>query len=115
MPFMTHSRQSVHSCRRLTAHSLRALELDRSPHLFEGSLDLLGLVPPYALLDDLWHAFNEILRFLQPEAREDSDFPDDLDLLLANGLENDRELALFRWLNDLRRVFSDSIIVLLHK
>jgi hypothetical protein len=44
-----------------------------SPHLFEDSLDLLGLVPRYALNDVLWRALDEILRFLQPETREGSD------------------------------------------
>src|SRR5258708_26993914 len=76
------------------ANALRTLELDLGPHLFEGSLDLLGLIFRHALLDVLWRTLDEILRFLQPEAREGSDFPDDLDLLLANNLENDRELGL---------------------
>jgi hypothetical protein len=55
-------------------NALRTLDLDRSPHLLEGSLDLLGLVPPHALLDDLWRALDKIFRFLQPESREESDF-----------------------------------------
>jgi hypothetical protein len=62
----------------------------------EGSLDLLGLVFRHALLDVSWHVLDEILRFLQPEAREDWDFPDDFDLLLANGLR-----TTARWRNHL--------------
>ena len=53
---------------------LRTLDLDRSPHLFEGSLDLLGLVPRYPLNDVLWRALDQILRFLQPEACDPPDF-----------------------------------------
>jgi len=64
-----------------------------------------------SFLPTLWRALDKIFRFLQPKAREESDFPDDFDLHLAGGLENDRELALFRRLSDLRRGFSDSIIV----
>jgi hypothetical protein len=81
---------------------LRALDLDRCPHLFEGSLDPLGLLPSHALFDDLWRALDKIFRFLQPEAREESDFPEDFDLHPAGGLENNRKLAFFRRLSDLR-------------
>ena len=88
---------------------LRTLDLDRSPHLFEGSLDLLGLVPRYALNDVLWRSLDEILRFLQPEARDRSDFPDHFDFHPANGLENDRELALFLRLSDLGRRRQDRL------
>src|SRR5258706_10906079 len=95
----------------LSGQTLRTLDLDRSPRLFKGSLDLLGLVPRYALNDVPRCALDEILRFLQPEAREGSDFPDDFELHRAGVLENDRELALFLRLSDLRRGFSDSIIV----
>jgi hypothetical protein len=41
----------------------RALELNLGLHLFEGSLDLLGLVFRRALFDVLWRILDEILRF----------------------------------------------------
>jgi hypothetical protein len=70
-PFVIHSRQSVHTLLPNAAERSfpKTLDLDRSPRLFEGSLDLLDLVPPYALLDVLWRALDEILRSLQPGAR----------------------------------------------
>src|SRR5262249_30581085 len=89
-------------------NALGTLELDLGPHLFEGSLDPLGLFSRHALLDVLWRILDEILRLFQPESRDDSDFPDDLDLHLANGLENDRELGLFLRLRAVGSVFSDS-------
>jgi hypothetical protein len=44
--------------------------------LLDGNLELLGLVFHHAVLDFLWSTLDEILRLLQPEAREGSDFPD---------------------------------------
>jgi hypothetical protein len=90
---------------RILGNALRTPELDLGSHLFEGSLDLLGLIFRYTFLDVLWRTLNEILRFLQPEACEDSDFPDHLEFLLANGLENDRERGHFLRLRDLNRGF----------
>jgi hypothetical protein len=46
---------------------------------------------PTPSLTFFWRALDEIFRFLQPEAGEQSDFNDDFELHLAGGQENDRE------------------------
>src|SRR5262252_2993563 len=69
------NRSTVRCRTRLTAHSLRTLDLDRDPDRFEGSLDLLGPAPGYTLNDVLRRALDEILRFFQPEARDESNLP----------------------------------------
>ena len=47
-----------------------------------------------AFLDGLRRALDEILGLLQAEARDGADLLDDLDLLVADGGEDDRELGL---------------------
>jgi hypothetical protein len=76
-----------------------------APTSSRSAFDLVGLVPPHTL-DDLWRTLDKIFRFLQAEARVESEFPGDFDLYLASSLENDRELALFLQLGDLMRGFS---------
>src|SRR5262245_34674930 len=70
------------------------LELNLCAHLFEGGLDLVRLVLVDAFLDVLRGAFDQVLGFLEAETRERTDLLDDLDLLVAGGRENDRELGL---------------------
>ena len=70
------------------------LELNLGADLLEGSLDLGSFVLGDGFLDGLRSAFDEILGFLEAEARDRADFLDDFDLLVAGGGENDRELRL---------------------
>src|SRR5579862_8184719 len=78
---------------RLSKHSL--LKLNLRADFFEGRLDLGGLVLVDAFLDRLGRAFDQVLGLFQAKARKGTDFLDDLDLLVAYGGENDRELGLF--------------------
>jgi hypothetical protein len=71
------------------------LELDLGAGLLKLSLDLLGFVLVHAFLDRLRRALDEVLGFLQAEARDGPDFLDDFNLLLASGQQDDRELGLF--------------------
>src|SRR5450631_4261983 len=82
---------------RIPTHSCvqRLLQLNLGASLLELSLDLLGFVLVHAFLDRLGGAFDEVLGFLEAEARDGTDFLDDFDLLLASGDQNDRELGLF--------------------
>src|SRR5690606_37443564 len=52
------------------------------------------LVLGHAFLDGLRRAFDEVLGFLEAEARDRADLLDDLDLLVAGCRENDGELRL---------------------
>src|SRR5208337_2546549 len=71
-----------------------SLELNLRADLLQGGLDLLGLFLGDAFLDGLRRAFDEILGLLQAERGDRADFLDDLDLLFADGGEDDRELGL---------------------
>jgi hypothetical protein len=70
------------------------LQLDLRAGLLKGGLHLLGLFLVHAFLHRLRRAFDEVLGFLQAEAGQSADFLDDLDLLVASGSQNDRELGL---------------------
>src|SRR5271155_3509501 len=74
--------------------SFGLLDLDRRARVLEELLALLGVFLAHLLLDGLGSAVNEVLRFLEAEARESADFLDDLDLLGARVLEEERELGL---------------------
>src|SRR6195952_2541873 len=70
------------------------LHFDAGALLFELRLDCVRLVLRHAGLHRLRCAVDEILRFLQAEARDLTDNLDDLDLLRARILQHDRELGL---------------------
>src|SRR5216110_1542892 len=71
------------------------LEGDGGAGLFELSLRLLGVFLRSLLEDGLGRAVDEVLGLLQAETRDDGpDLLDDLDLLVAGGLEDDVELVL---------------------
>src|SRR5579872_1233074 len=70
------------------------LEFDLRAGLLELRLDLVGLVLRNAFLDVLRGAFDQILGFLEAETGDRADFLDDLDLLVAGGRQNNRELGL---------------------
>src|SRR6478609_3548711 len=72
----------------------RLLQLHLGAGLLELRLDLLAFLLRDAFLHGLRGAFDEILGLLQAEARDHADLLDDLDLLVAHGGENDRELGL---------------------
>src|SRR4051794_17009006 len=72
----------------------RLLELDLGTSLLELRLDLLAFFLGYAFLDRLRRGLDEVLGFLQAEAGHGADFLDHLDLLVADGGENDGELGL---------------------
>src|SRR6266567_2079818 len=76
------------------ASKLCLLEFDLRASLLELDLELLGLVLVHAFLDRLRRALDEVLCFLQAQAGDGADFLDDLDLLVAGGGKNDRELGL---------------------
>src|SRR4029079_16863053 len=61
---------------------------------FQFLLELRGVVLADGVLDGRRSRLHEILRFLEAEARDRADDLDDFDLLLAGGLEGDRELGL---------------------
>src|SRR5450631_3075681 len=71
-----------------------SLEGDGSAGALEGSLGLLRYVLGNLLQDHLRGAVNDVLGFLEAEARQGADLLDDLDLLVANGLQDDVELVL---------------------
>src|SRR5580765_3233188 len=70
------------------------LDLDLTPGLLELLRNALGLSLVDALFDVLGGAIHEILSLLETETGELADDLDDLDLLVAGALENDRELVL---------------------
>src|SRR5690606_21796076 len=72
----------------------RSLEGDRGAGALEGSLGLLGRLLVRALQDRLRGTVHEVLGLLQAEGRERAHLLDDLDLLVAGGLEDDVELVL---------------------
>src|ERR1700742_989498 len=71
------------------------LELNLGAGLLELGLDLVGLVLVDAFLDGLRSAFDQVLGFLEAKTGDGADFLDDLDLLVAGGSQNDRDLGLF--------------------
>ena len=88
--------------------SSELLQLDRCAGLFELLLELLSLSLANVLLDRLRCAVNELLRFLQAESRCLTDSLDDVDLLVASGCENDRELRLLLAARSRRSSTADS-------
>src|ERR687893_85573 len=73
---------------------LGLLDGDRGAGGLEGGLGLLGSVLGDLLEDGLRGAVDEVLGLLEAQAREAADLLDDLDLLVAGGLEDDVELVL---------------------
>ena len=74
------------------------LELDGRALLFELLLELLGLGLVEVFLDGLGGAFDQVLGFLEAQAGGGADDLDDLDLLVAGGLEDDVEGGLLLFL-----------------
>ena len=73
----------------------RLLDLDLRASFFELLLHAVGVGLVDAFLDGARHAFDQVLRFLQAEARQFADDLDDADLLVGRVfLEDDRELGL---------------------
>src|SRR6267378_8272249 len=70
------------------------LDLDFGAGLFELLLDSRCLVLVYAFLDGLGSAINEVLGFLQAQARDFADRLDDVNLVAANVGEHDGEFRL---------------------
>src|SRR2546421_4548414 len=70
------------------------LELDLGAGAFELLLGLVGVLLGHLLEDGLRGGLDELLRLLEPEAREGPDLLDDLDLLAAGRGEDDVELVL---------------------
>jgi hypothetical protein len=79
---------------RLQVSIASLLELDGRALLFEFLLELLGVFLRERLLDGLRSGLDEVLGFLQTQARGRANDLDDLDLLVAAGLEDDVEGAL---------------------
>ena len=69
------------------------LELDSGASRFEVLLELRGVVLRHGVLHDA-SGLDEVLGFLQAQAGDGADGLDDLDLLLAGGLQDDLELGL---------------------
>src|SRR5438105_10437403 len=70
------------------------LQLDDRTLRFELLFDLFGFLLGHAFLHGAGRAFHQILGLLQAQAGNGPDLFDDLDLLLAAALQNDRELGL---------------------
>src|SRR5690349_23946576 len=70
------------------------LQFDGRALRFELLFDLFGFLLGHAFLHSAGRAFHEVLGLLEAEARDRPDFLDDLDLLLAAALQDDRELGL---------------------
>src|SRR6201999_1461555 len=71
-----------------------SFHFDRRALLFQLGLDLRGLVLRDSRLHGLRRAIDQVLRFLQAEARDLTDDLDDLDLLATSVLEQPVELGL---------------------
>src|SRR5436309_1857316 len=76
------------------------LELDGRALLFEFLLELVGVGLLERFLHDLGSAFHEVLGFLQAQPGRGTDDLNDLDLLLASGLQYDVEGGLLFGLLD---------------
>src|SRR6266516_1118717 len=70
------------------------LELDLGAGFFELRLDLIGLFLRRAFLDRVRRAIDQVLGFLQAQARDRADDLDHLDLLVAGAGKNDVEGGL---------------------
>src|SRR5579872_1960991 len=64
--------------------------------VFELLFDLGRLVLVHIGLDLLGSALDEVLRFLEAQTGDRTDFLDHVDFLVASARQNDRELGLFR-------------------
>src|SRR5262249_58633084 len=71
------------------------LKLNLRADLFELRLDLGCVVLVGAFLNRLGSALDQVLGFLEAQARDSADFLNDLNLLVASGGQNDRKLGLF--------------------
>src|SRR5205823_2312579 len=72
----------------------RLLQLNDGALRFELLFDLFGFLLGHAFFHGAGRAFHQILGLLQAQVGDGPDLFDDLDLLLAAGLEDDRELGL---------------------
>src|SRR2546430_6422671 len=72
----------------------RLLQLDNRALRFDLLFDLFGFLLGHAFLHGAGRAFHQVLGLLQAQAGNGPDLFDDLDLLLAAALQNDRELGL---------------------
>src|SRR6266700_676632 len=79
---------------RRTYASVVLLDGDGRAGALESGLRLLGRLLVDLLQDGLGRLVDEVLGLLEAEAGERADLLDDLDLLLAGGLEDDVELIL---------------------
>src|SRR5208282_5514469 len=71
-------------------------ELHAAAGLFELLLEVCGLGFVHAFLDRLGCAIDQVLCLLEAKSRDLAHHLDNLDLLVARGLEHDRELVLLR-------------------
>ena len=71
------------------------LQSDSSADLFQLGLDLLCLVLAYAFLQRLGRIVYQFLRFFETQARNRTHFLDNLDLLIAERLEDHVKQSLF--------------------
>src|SRR6476619_242639 len=95
LPSRTRRRGSRERCPLPAAPDVPALlHLDDRALVLELLLELGGLFLVDAFLDGLAAGLDEILRLLETEASDGAHFFDDVDLLLAARLEDDRELGL---------------------
>src|SRR5580658_9234475 len=81
----------------------KLLDRDGGAGALEGSLGLLRRVLVDLLEDGLGGAVDQVLGLLETEAGERAHLLDDLDLLVAGGLEDDVELVLLLGLFHRRR------------
>ena len=72
----------------------RLLDLDRGAGLFQLLLELLGVVLRDARLDRLGGGLDQVLGLLEAQAGGGADDLDDVDLVGAEGLQDDVELGL---------------------
>src|SRR5687768_18094282 len=87
-------RDSLRNRKRTEQSPKQLLQLDRRALLFEFLLELLGVFLREPFLDHLRSGLDQVLGFLQTQPSRRADDLDDLDLLLAAGLEDDVEGAL---------------------
>src|SRR5690606_42004610 len=89
------------STARLRAAALRrrdpalSLDLDGSACFLELLLDALRFVLRHAFLDGARHTLDEVLGFLEAQARDGADDLDDRDLVVPKGGHDNVELGLF--------------------
>ena len=75
-------------------YSLNLLHFDNSALIFKLLAKLGGLVLRDALFDGFAAGLDEVLGFFQAKARDGANFFDDVDLLLATRLQDNREFGL---------------------